>query len=263
MKISIVTVCYNSVDTIEETMLSVLNQTYPDVEYIIIDGGSTDGTVDIIKKYADRLTYWVSAPDKGIYDAMNKGIVAASGDYINFLNSGDYFASKDVLAKIASLIKRDDILIYGDWNILFSDGSSHFRKSNNIDYFKCDMPFCHQAAFLKTDYIKNHLFDTRFHIKADYNLMYNVYSESADKINRCNVTVCYYDNSGISSKNFIKGYRENYKIWKDHSTTRRIKGELFLIRWKLKSIILNILPYSMKLRLQKKKLDVKNTINNG
>ena len=105
MKISVVTVCYNSVDSIEETMLSVLNQTYSDVEYIIIDGGSTDGTVDIIKKYADRLVYWVSEPDKGIYDAMNKGIAAATGDYINFMNSGDRFASTNVIEPSNILIK--------------------------------------------------------------------------------------------------------------------------------------------------------------
>ena len=89
-RISVVTVCYNAVDCIEQTMLSVLDQTYHDIEYIIIDGGSTDGTVDIIKKYADRLAYWISEPDKGIYDAMNKGIAVATGDYINFMNAG-YF----------------------------------------------------------------------------------------------------------------------------------------------------------------------------
>lgn len=79
MKISVVTVCYNAADTIEKTILSVLNQTYHDIEYIIIDGGSTDGTVEIIRKYADKIAYWVSEPDKGIYDAMNKGIEVATG----------------------------------------------------------------------------------------------------------------------------------------------------------------------------------------
>ena len=87
MKISVVTVCYNAADTIEKTMLSVLNQTYHDIEYIIIDGGSTDGTVEIIRKYADRIAYWVSEPDKGIYDAMNKGIKAFAFSSRRFFTS--------------------------------------------------------------------------------------------------------------------------------------------------------------------------------
>ena len=98
--ISIVTVSYNAVLTIEQTILSVINQTYPNVEYIIIDGGSTDGTVDIIKKYEDKIAYWVSEPDKGIYDAMNKGVVVATGEWINFMNAGDIFTDGDVIDKL-------------------------------------------------------------------------------------------------------------------------------------------------------------------
>ena len=98
--ISVVTVSYNAVSTIEQTILSVINQTYPNVEYIIIDGGSTDGTVDIIKKYADKIAYWVSEPDKGIYDAMNKGGLKTTGDFIQFLNAGDWLENEHVIEKI-------------------------------------------------------------------------------------------------------------------------------------------------------------------
>ena len=83
--ISVITVCYNVASSIEKTMLSVLNQTYKNLEYIIIDGNSTDGTVDIIKRYAERLTFWISEPDNGIYDAMNKGIVKATGEFLIFM----------------------------------------------------------------------------------------------------------------------------------------------------------------------------------
>ena len=99
-KNSIVTVSYNAVATIESTILSVINQTYSNVEYIIIDGGSTDGTVDIIKKYQDKISYWISEPDQGIYDAMNKGLKIASGEWINFMNSGDSFVHTEVLENL-------------------------------------------------------------------------------------------------------------------------------------------------------------------
>ena len=94
--ISVITVCYNAENNLERTILSVLNQTYSNIEYIIIDGGSTDGTIDLIKKYADKITYWQSETDKGIYDAMNKGIQKATGEWINFMNAGDLFSSTTI-----------------------------------------------------------------------------------------------------------------------------------------------------------------------
>ena len=114
--ISIVTVSYNAVLTIEQTILSVINQTYPNVEYIIIDGGSTDGTVDIIKKYEDKIAYWVSEPDKGIYDAMNKGVVVATGEWINFMNAGDIFTDGDVIDKLfhQNIIINRVGIVFGD-----------------------------------------------------------------------------------------------------------------------------------------------------
>lgn len=102
MKISIITVCYNSESTIEDTIKSVLSQDYDDIEYIIIDGGSKDGTIGIVDNYADRIAKIVSEPDKGIYDAMNKGIGLATGELIGILNSDDFYVSNDVLSSIAS-----------------------------------------------------------------------------------------------------------------------------------------------------------------
>ena len=112
-KISVITVVFNDVANIRATMESFFSQTWEDKEYIVIDGGSTDGTVDIIKEYADKLAYWCSEKDNGIYDAMNKGIVHATGDWINILNSGDYYASNDALNKVITLaidINSTDIL---------------------------------------------------------------------------------------------------------------------------------------------------------
>ena len=97
MKISIITVCYNSESTLEKTILSVANQTHKDVEYIIIDGNSKDGTVEIIKQYSNKIDHWISEPDKGLYDAMNKGIALATGEIIGILNSDDTFYSNNVL----------------------------------------------------------------------------------------------------------------------------------------------------------------------
>ena len=114
--ISVVTVSYNAVSVIEQTIFSVINQTYPNVEYIIIDGGSTDGTVDIIKKYADKITYWVSEPDKGIYDAMNKGIELATGEWINFMNAGDSFYSFSILELIFGHVS---FISSGDYNFFY------------------------------------------------------------------------------------------------------------------------------------------------
>ena len=109
MKISVISVCYNSVATIEDTLRSVATQTYPDIEHIIIDAQSSDGTMDIVNRYRDRLTHVVSEPDRGIYDAMNKGLHLATGDVIGFLNSDDVFADNTVLAQVAEVFSKQGV----------------------------------------------------------------------------------------------------------------------------------------------------------
>ena len=144
--ISIVTVSYNAVATIEQTILSVINQTYPNIEYIIIDGGSKDGTIDIIRKYADQIAYWVSEPDEGIYDAMNKGIKIATGEWINFMNCGDSFLDMKVLNKIfiSSILNEYEgvDILYGNRVSVYSFGK-YFHLVDSLENFSKSFPIFH------------------------------------------------------------------------------------------------------------------------
>lgn len=131
--ISIITISYNSCLTIEDTILSVINQTYPHIEYIVIDGGSKDGTVDIIKRYENKISYWISEPDKGIYYAMNKGIAATTGEWINFINCGDSFYDKNVIARLfKDSIGENYSVVYGNtvFNILTTQ---RLKQTGNME----------------------------------------------------------------------------------------------------------------------------------
>lgn len=146
--ISVVTVSYNAVTTIEQTILSVINQTYSNIEYIIIDGGSTDGTVDIIRKYADRIAYWVSEPDKGIYDAMNKGTKKANGEYIAFLNSDDWY-ELDAVSIIAQFADGKNDLISGIIK-LYKNDLFLYAHGSSMDNIYNEM-IAHPSTFMKRD----------------------------------------------------------------------------------------------------------------
>lgn len=135
MKISVITVVYNNVDTIKDTIESVLSQTYKNIEYIIIDGGSTDGTLDVIKEYEDKIDRYISEPDNGLWDAMNKGVSLASGDYIGFLNSDDLFAGEDVLEKIAEKLQDKDLCaVYGYVDIVDKENISKVIRKYRVKW---------------------------------------------------------------------------------------------------------------------------------
>ncbi|ATA72525.1 Glycosyltransferase, group 2 family protein [Capnocytophaga canis] len=200
--ISVVTVSYNAVSTIEETILSVINQTYPNIEYIIIDGGSTDGTLDIIKKYEDKIAYWVSEPDKGIYDAMNKGIQKVSGEWINFMNSGDEFYDRDILNRI---------FLYGDWSktdVICGDVSIKYPKREVVKKMlpmqdiEKGMVFCHQSSFTRTELHRNKLFNLTYKICADYDFFLQVYREGYS-FSYINETISKFLYGGLSSDSMI------------------------------------------------------------
>lgn len=178
--VTVITVCYNAVSLLEETMLSVLGQDYPNLEYLIIDGASTDGTLNIIKKYADRVTF-VSEPDKGIYDAMNKGLRMAKGEWVNFMNAGDAFVEDDVLTKVfADRLIPDSVQVIAGttWDV-YPD-RRELRALSPIGELSMYIPFCHQSAFTRFDVHNPWFFDTNYRMAADYALFYGIREKSGD-----------------------------------------------------------------------------------
>lgn len=208
-KISIITICYNIVNDIEKTLKSVISQTYPNIEYIVIDGGSKDYTVDIIRKYSDNITYWVSESDKGIYDAMNKAINKASGEWINFMNGGDCFLDENTLLSVGfeNLLGFD--VICGNHVIpkrggLYLLKAKPFFMDTSVRY---NMGFNHQATFVRTYVAKAHPFNLKYKIAADYDMI-KWFAKNGCKFKYVNVPIAYCDVTGISSRKKIQHMQE-------------------------------------------------------
>ena len=164
MKLSIITVNYNDAKGLERTILSVISQTKHNFEFIVIDGGSTDGSIDVINKYERHIDYWVSEPDGGIYQGMNKGLRQAQGEYVNFMNSGDCFHSTDVLERIFALDTDADIITGTHV------GSPHpnVGKDGITLYTLCTGAVDHQASFIKRDVALRHPYDEKYKIVSDW-----------------------------------------------------------------------------------------------
>ena len=147
MKISIVTICYNVENDIEQTILSVINQSYSDLEYIIIDGASKDKTLEIVNRYKDKISKIVSEPDKGIYDAMNKGIKQATGEWVGFINAGDKYVDNNVLSTFVAKVSSNADVAYGVLVHCFSYGKFMMLPSS-LQTINSAMPFGHPASFV-------------------------------------------------------------------------------------------------------------------
>lgn len=175
IRITVVTVCYNAASTIEVTLRSMATQTYPHVEYLIVDGASSDGTLDVVQRYATHISRIVSEKDEGIYDAMNKGIGLATGDVIYFLNADDSFVDDTVLADIAAVFEEDAsrMLVYG--NVVYQDAPDGIVYGPAVPFRDGSIheilhkPFCHQATFARLAlFEKTGTFDRSFRYVADY-----------------------------------------------------------------------------------------------
>ncbi|HSA05957.1 MAG TPA: glycosyltransferase family 2 protein [Candidatus Gastranaerophilales bacterium] len=203
--ITVVTVVLNAEKHIEKTILSVINQTYQNIEYIVIDGGSTDGTLNIIKKYQDKITFWKSEPDEGIFDAMNKGIDIATGVWINFMNAGDYFYSDDVLERIFQDKEIKEDFIYGGTLVNFHIGKYISRKEMSAPELTDELwkyyP-CHQSCFIRTVLMKQNLFkvnDPVLKVLADCDILLDFYYKKKLKFRRENIIVANFLGGGFSS----------------------------------------------------------------
>jgi glycosyltransferase involved in cell wall biosynthesis len=177
-RVSVVTVVFNGEMHLEATIRSVLDQDYPNLEYIVIDGGSTDGTLDIVRKYAERISCWRSEKDRGIYDAMNKGLLLATGAWINFMNAGDEFHSEDALARVFSVPTRGHTVIYGGVEIRYP-GFKRIEHPGRPARLWQGMQFSHQSAFVEVGYHREHPFNIANRIAADLEFFYQAYLAGA------------------------------------------------------------------------------------
>ena len=193
MKVSVITATWNSGKTLRTTLDSVLNQSYPDIEHIIVDGGSTDNTMEIIREYEPRYNgrlRYISEPDKGLYDAMNKAVSYANGEWIIFMNAGDTFYTNDILS---SIFNAETIKTYNSYGILYGDRCNIYHNrheiipSADIHNIEKYMPFCHQATLTRTHLLHKMPFDTRYKLGADYDFFLKNYRNGVQfkKLNIC------------------------------------------------------------------------------
>jgi len=226
--ITVVTVVYNSVDLLKKTIQSVTEQSFTSFEYIIIDGGSVDGSVELIKQHENSLSAWVSEKDSGIYNAMNKGINLAKGKWICFTNSGDVFANNNVLEKTSSFMNTapETDVFYGNIFVQSNNGELKERIASP-PCNKHRMYFCHQSAFVKTTLIQKNLFDEKYKMSADFKFFKKCYLNNY-KFCNMNFPIVVYDTSGISNTNRKAGIKENISVIKE--TDKGIEKIKFLLR---------------------------------
>jgi glycosyltransferase len=211
MKTSIITVCFNSVETIEDTIRSVLGQDYKNIEYVIIDGGSTDGTLDILTKYQGQISKCISEPDNGIYDAMNKGINLATGEVIGFLHADDFYATKETIKKVARVFEQNKVdCLWGDLVYVSKENTEkiiRYWKSGGYrkNLFKNGWMPAHPTFFAKRCiYEKYGYFNTDFRIAADYEIMLR------------------FLHNNRSLKNVVRKSIEDYRAWNTNNLSGRI-----------------------------------------
>lgn len=217
-KLSVITIVYNNVRDIERTILSVINQSYSNIEYVVIDGGSSDGTLEILNKYQSRISTLISEMDNGIYDAMNKGLARATGDYVLFMNSGDEIYAADTVKKIFSTQPDADIY-YGETEMYDENWKSLGQRRHKApehftwEDFKYGMSISHQAIYIRRGITEP--YNTHYKLSSDIDWILSA-AKRATKIVNTNMYVAKYLVGGMSKKKHRQSLVERFRIFSEH-----------------------------------------------
>jgi len=230
-KLSIITINYNNKKGLEQTFNSLFSQTYQDFEYVVIDGGSTDGSKELIEQYQDKIHYWVSEKDNGIYNAMNKGIVKATGEYLQFLNSGDWLVDQTILSKVFEKPANEDIF-YGNMNELLPNGKTKLAvplSENELTManFNTNIrpTILHPSSFIKRKLFANGLYDENYRIIADIKFFIEMIIIKNCSVNYLPFTITNFNLEGLSSnrENWAKTIEERNRIFLEFLPPRILK----------------------------------------
>lgn len=248
-KVSVITIAYNNYKGLKCTLDSILEQEFKEYELIVIDGDSKDGSKELLQSYIKtfkekKVVYkYISEKDSGIYNAMNKGVDIASGEWVIFMNSGDIFADKDVMLNVFDEFVLDDCdVIYGDFYFKNSKGKLIERRSNSLEKMEKALITCHQAIFTRLDLLKKRNFMENYQIIADYEWYLNAYIKKC-RFHYIPIFMCIFDGSGISSTNDYDVFCECLSIRKKHGTLNnpeaivKLKKIIMYLRAKIKSVI--------------------------
>jgi glycosyltransferase involved in cell wall biosynthesis len=214
-RVSVITVVFNGEQFIERTIQSVIGQSYPAIEYIVIDGSSKDGTLPIIQKYTDRIAYWVSEPDSGLYDAMNKGLAAATGDYVIFLNAGDTFFDNDTLSKVFSYWHPGVDILYGETLIVDDQGKvvgdRRLKAPESLTWksFREGMLVCHQSIIIRRSITSP--YNLRYRIAADFDWVLNALKK-ANCIVNTHIYIARFVDGGLNKQKIPIALKERFII---------------------------------------------------
>lgn len=250
-KVSVVTICFNEEKNIVETIESVINQTYLDVEYIIKDGCSQDRTNEIIESVIDKNKHinikHIIKKDTGIYNAMNQAIDECTGEWIIFINAGDLFWAKDTLKKIfqEADVNESEIL-FG--NVLMRDVSGDRIWKGKINQLPYKMPFGHPACLIKREVLKQMRFNERYRIVADYELILRCY-ENGYKFWDLDEIITIFKLNGVSSTKYLKKYKEHIQVLKDHNLYTNKKRVLYPVEIMI-ALIKEVIDKRMPIKLQ-------------